>query len=73
MKQLDVSAVLEFFGGGAQLARELNKNLDADNQAKPMTFYQWKRRNSIPGKWLPRLIEVAEAKNKNFDLKDFMK
>jgi hypothetical protein len=72
MKRIDVSAVLAFFGGGAQLARELNK-LNPALKAKPMTFYQWKRRESIPGKWLPHLMEVAETKNKNFNLKDFLK
>ena len=70
MKALNVAAVIEHLGGGATLARELTKL--TGETVKPMVIYQWKRRNRIPGDWIAKLIELAENKNKQFNLKDFM-
>ena len=73
MKTLDVNAVISFFGGGAQLASDLNRICAIEPKIRNNTVHAWNRRKSIPGKYQPLLLEVAEDKNKNFDIKDFMK
>jgi hypothetical protein len=67
---LDVKAVVQFFGGQAELCRRLA----AHGTPIPLkTIEQWVTRKSIPTDRLVTLVQLAKSEGRLFEISDFIK
>lgn len=67
---LDVKAVMQFFGGQAELCRRLAAN---NTPVSIKTIEQWVTRKSIPSGRLLQLADLAKKEGRLFEIHDFIK
>jgi hypothetical protein len=67
--QLNVRAVVLFFGGPAELSRRVKasgKTLSVKGIEK------WHERGRVPGEWIVALIALAKSEGRLFEVHDFI-
>jgi len=68
--EIDVKAVVRFFGGQAELSRRLVAN---NTPVNLKTIEQWVTRQSIPMSGVLKLIQLAKSEGRIFEITDFVK
>ena len=67
--ELDVANVIQSFGGVTVLSAKFDK---AGTPISTGGIEKWRERNNIPGHFLVRLAQLAEAEGWSFVLTDFV-